>query len=111
MGFGQIGLRPLGGMIRMGMIEAHNLQSLAGRLPLHRDQLFRIDGIAVLGAVRTRVPALHNGFNDSIPVAKTSQQDATALEWIGMLPMTAKGIVFFFSDSQHRPRSLAFGPG
>ena len=47
-GFLQVGLRPAGGMVGMGMIEADNLFIALAAFALNANQFFRIDAVTVL---------------------------------------------------------------
>src|SRR5262249_41876847 len=101
MGFGQIRLRPLGGMIGMRMVEAYNLELLSGRVPLDGKQLLGIDLVAVLRAVSTRVPAPDRLLYYASARVEPPQQRAATLEGIRLLAMLAKCLVVLLLDNKH----------
>ncbi len=51
MGFGEVGRRPLRGMVRVRVVEADDVQSQAACLPLDLHQLLRGDVVAVVRGV------------------------------------------------------------
>ena len=48
MGFGEIGRRPAGGVVGMGMVEADDILAALAALALDADQFAGIDVVAVL---------------------------------------------------------------
>ena len=55
--FGEIGWRPAGGVVRMGVIEADNVLTALAPFALDADQLARIDVVAVVRRVGAGVAA------------------------------------------------------
>ena len=51
MGFGEVGLRPLRGVVGVRVVEADDVEAVAARLALDFDQLLRGDVVAVVGGV------------------------------------------------------------
>src|ERR1035438_2400266 len=78
--FGEIGGRPLGGMIGMGVVEADDIFSALAAFALNADQLFRIDLVAVVGRIVAHVSAAGGTIHGLCAVIfKASEQYATAL--------------------------------
>ena len=75
-GLGKVSGRPLGGVVRMGVVEAGDVEALAARLALDFDQLDGSDLVAVVGRVSAGVaggdggldlPAVGGGIASSAP--------------------------------------------
>jgi hypothetical protein len=91
-GFGEISLRPLGGMIGMRVIEADNIFSTLAALTLNADQFAGIDIVTVLRGIGTRIAATSGRRNDADAIIlRTSEQYAAAFMRIGFLAVTAEG--------------------
>ena len=57
MSFGVVGLRPLGGMIGVGVIEADDVFAALASFPLDANQFLGIDVVAIVGGVGAGVAA------------------------------------------------------
>jgi len=66
---GQVGGRPLRRMVRMGVVETHDFQTLLPYLLLNSNKLLRINGIAIPWRIASKVIARdrRNGDTSAIP--------------------------------------------
>jgi hypothetical protein len=85
----QIGLRPVGWMIGMGMVESDDLFVAFPCLPLNSNELLGIDVLPVLGRVRARIAAANNRGHNSHLVFELAQQHTAALVRVRLFAMLA----------------------
>ena len=64
-GLGQVGRRPLGGMVRMGMVEADDVFAALAAFTLDAHQFLGIDVVAVVGGVGAGVAAAGGRGDDA----------------------------------------------
>jgi len=94
MGLGVVGLRPLGGMVGMGMVEADDVLFALAGFTLNMHQLFGMDVVAVLRRISARVAGAHErSDHTSAVVFKAAEQHAAALVRIGLLAMLAESVI------------------
>src|ERR1700675_3257861 len=96
-------------MVRMRVIEAHNVQSLPPRLPLNPDKLFRINRIAILGRIPPDVIATDRRNNGRAAIAKLPYQHPAILLRMRLLTVAAQRRIGLGIDDQH-PGILARSP-
>jgi hypothetical protein len=98
---GQVGGRPLGRMVRMGVVETHDFQTLLPYLLLNSDKLFRINGIAIPRGIASKVIATdrRNGGTSAIP--EPPREHPATLLWIRFLAMSAQSSPGRGIDHQH----------
>jgi hypothetical protein len=102
MSFSKVRLRPLGGVIRMGMIEADDVFSAVAALALDANQFFGVDVVAIVCGIGTCIASTDNRGDDACAVAfHLAEKNAAAFMWISQFAMLAKGFVVFAIDFQH----------
>lgn len=93
-GFGEIGRRPAGWMVGMGMVEADDILAALAAFALDVDQFARIDVVAVLRRIGARVSAARGGSHDARAiVVHATKQDTAALMRVGLFAVAANGCV------------------
>ena len=97
--FGEISRRPLCRMVRMRMIKADDVLSALAAFPLDANQFARIDVIAVLRRIRTRVAATSDRTLRSRLAIHLAKQNSAAFVRIGLLAVPTKSVVIFASRS------------
>src|SRR5947207_9961079 len=91
---GVVGLRPLRGVVRMGMVEADNILFALAGFTLDVHQFFRIDVVAVLRRVGAGVTGTgKRSDHASAVLLEPPEQHAAALVRIGLFTVLAKSVV------------------
>jgi hypothetical protein len=103
---GQVGRRPLRGMVGMGVVETHDFQTLLPYLLLNSDKLLRINGIAIPRGIAPKVLAGDRRNGGTSAIREPPRQHPAALLWIRLLTMSAQSSMGLGIDHQH-PRILA----
>ena len=101
-GFGQIGLRPAGGMVGVGMVEADDVFTTLAAFALDADQFAGIDVVAVMRGVSAGIAAAGGrGHDAGAIVAGTAEKDSAALVRVSFFTVAAEGLVVFSCNFQH----------
>ena len=91
-GFGEIGWRPLGGMVGMGVVEADDIFSAVAAFALDANQFARIDVVAVVRRVGPSVAAARRrGHARGRVIFEAAEQHAAAFVWVGFFAVLAEG--------------------
>ncbi len=96
--FGQVGLRPLRGVIRVRMIKADDVFVACASFALDADQFPGVDVIAVLRGIGTRIPAAGGGGDGTNVAVHLAQQNPTTFVGIGFFSMSADFGVILMAD-------------
>ena len=101
MGFGEVSLRPLRGMVGVGVVEADDVQAEAARLALNFDQFLGRDVVAIMGAVGAGVA----GADDLMHVVAIggclAEQCAAALVREGLFAVGTDRFVVGVGEFEH----------
>ena len=93
-GFGEIGLGPLRGMVGVGVVETDDVLAAITALSLDADQFLGVDVVAVVGRVGAGVAAACGAGDDSRAVIlEASEQNSAAFVGIGFFAVLTEGVV------------------
>jgi hypothetical protein len=101
-GFFEVGLGPLGGVVRVGVVEADDVLVAFAGLALDADKFFRVDAVAVLRRVGPGVLAARGGSDGADIAIHLAEEDATAFMGVGLFAVAADFGVVGNGDFQHR---------
>src|ERR1700679_1673161 len=112
-GFGEVGLGPLRGMVGVRVVKADDVQAEATRLALNFDQLLRGDVVAVVRGVGAGVASADDLLDvirgrGAIALAGDvlAEQHAAALVRVGLFAVSAQCFVIGILDAKHSYSSV-----
>ncbi len=103
-GFGEVGRRPLGRVVGVGVVEADDVEARAAGLALDFDELLRGDVVAVVRGVGAGVAGADDLVDDMVAVRSGvgfAEEDTAALVGVGLFAVGAQGFVVGVLDAKH----------
>jgi hypothetical protein len=100
-GFFEVGLRPLRGVVGVGMVEADDVFAAFAGQALDADEFFGIDVVAVLWGIGAGVLAAGGGGDGAGIIVHLAEEDSAAFVGVGFFAVTADVIVMLAIDSEH----------
>src|SRR4029077_11055645 len=88
-GFGEVGLRPLRGMVGVRVVEADDVFVAGAAFALDADQFLRVNAVAVLRGVGAGIAAAGGREDDADVTVHGSQQNAAAFVRVGFFAVAA----------------------
>src|ERR1700759_620167 len=93
-------------MVRMGVVEADDVEVALPRLALNADEFLRGDVVPVVSRVGSGVAAAPRFVHSIHAIRGAAEQHAATLMGIGFFPMASDRVVYLLSQRQHgRPHS------
>ncbi len=94
----EVGGRWLGGVVRMGVVEAHDFHTALARFALHAHQFGGSDFVALLSVADSDVVTRHNSVYVPFAGNAFSDENAATFGWISLLGAMPEGFVIGSGD-------------